>query len=195
MTLDLPTLYTVSIIVIIIVTTVFMIEVASRGRSPVELIWTLAFSGAIGTALFYVAASWNPSLWWFVALGNAASVVTTFAMWNGVRAHDGRRPLLGVTAAVATFTALAALVAGPGGGEWAGGWATLAGTAVGAALGGIAGLRGGLRRHRLGGLLAVVLLIVAVYYTLRTVIFLVAGPYSEVFSQYVGTAQTLVVVL
>lgn len=193
--LDVLTLYTVAFVVILIVTTAFVLEVASRGSSPVDLIWTLAFAGAIGTALFYLGATWSDGLWWFNALGNAASVITTFAMWNGVRADGGRRPLLWVTGVAAALTALAALLPGPEGGDWAGGWAVLIGTAVGAALGGVAGLRGRLRHHRLGGLLSGVLLVVAAYYTLRTVIYFAAGAHSTAFTRYVGTAPTVIVVL
>ncbi|WP_324653519.1 GGDEF domain-containing protein [Georgenia sp. H159] len=192
MNLDVPTLYVAALTVITIITGAFVLEVASRGRSPVDLIWTLAFSAAVGTAVFYL---WGESVWWFNAVGNAASVVTTFAMWNGVRADDGRRPLLGVTAAVASAAALAALVPGAEGGAWAGGWAVLVGTAAGAGLGGVAGLRGRLRHHRLGRALSGVLLAVAVYYGIRTVVYLTAGPESAEFVRYVGTGPTALAVL
>lgn len=195
MTLDVVTLYVVSFVVISIATAVFVLEVAGRGRSSVDVIWTLAFAAAVSTALCYFAAAWSPALWWFVALGNASSVVTTFAMWNGIRAGDGRRPLLGVTGAVAAVTMAAAWLPGPEGGEWAGGWAVLLGTAVGAGLGGVAGLRGRLRGHRLGVLLSGVLLVVSGYYLVRTAIFLTAGPESPVFTRLVGTAPTVLLAL
>lgn len=172
-----------------------MLEVASRGRSAVDHIWTLAFAAAISTGLCYFAAAWSPNLWWFVAVGNASSVGTTFAMWNGIRADDGRRPLLGVTAAAVVLTLGAALVPGPEGGEWAGGPAVLLGTAAGAGLGGIAGLRGRLRAHGLGVLLSGTLLVAAGFYLLRTAIFLGAGPRSRAFTELVGTAPTTLVVL
>lgn len=195
MTLDIVTLHVVSVVVVSIVTAVFVLEVASRGRSPVDHIWTLAFGLAISTALCYFAAAWSPTLWWFVALGNASSVATTFVMWNGIRADDGRRPLLGVTAAAAVLTTGAALLPGPDGGEWAGGWALLLGTGAGAGLGSAAGLRGRLRRHRLGVLLSGVLAVVAGYYLVRAAVFVAAGPESPVFTRLLGTAPTTILVL
>lgn len=191
--LDVMTLYVVAILVITIVTSAFVIEVASRGRSPVDLVWTLALSSAVVTALCYVVAASSESLWFFVGLGNGASVLTTMAMWNGVRADDGRRPFLGVTAAVVTATALAAILPGPDGGEWAGGWATLLGTAAGGLLAGVAALRGRLRHHRLGRLLAGVLLAAGVYYVLRLTVYLSSGPESSTFETYLGTPTTLLV--
>src|SRR5690625_328203 len=182
-------------VVVTIATIAFITEVAARGRSPVDLSWTLACSGAVMTALFYLLAAGSEALWWFVALGNAASVITTFAMWNGVRAFDRRRPLLGVTGAVALVTAVVALLPGPDGAEWAGGWAVLLGTAAGAALAAEAGVRGRLRSHRLGRMLIGVLVAVALYYLLRTAVFLAAGPDSDTFESYLGTGPTVVLVV
>lgn len=193
--LDVLTLYVMAAVVVTIATIAFVIEVAARGRSPVDLIWTLAFGGAVMTALFYLLAAGSDALWWFVALGNAASVITTFAMWNGVRAFDRRHPLLEVTGAAALITAVVALIPGPDGGEWAGGWAVLLGTAAGAALAAVAGVRGRLRSHRLGRMLIGVLTAVALYYLLRTAVFLAAGPDSDTFENYLGTGPTVVLVV
>lgn len=193
--IDTMTLYLVSIIVITIIATIFVVEVASRGRSPVDLLWTLALSSAVATALFYVAATASDTLWWFVALGNASSVVTTMAMWNGIRADDGRRPLLGVTATAATITALAVLVAGPDAGEWAGGWAVLLGTAAGGLLGGAAALRRARLRHRLRPVLGGALLLSGGYYLARLGVYLVQGPDSPAFTGAFGEAMTLIVLL
>lgn len=194
MNLDVSTLQTVSLIVVTIVTVTFVSEVARRGRTPVDLLWTLAFAGAISSALCYQAAASSPTLWWFNALGNASSVVTTFAMWNGTRAADGRRPLLGATAAAAGVAALATLLPGPDGGPWAGGWAVLLGTAAGALLGGASTFRGRLRRHRNGVALGGTLLAVGLYYSVRLVVYLTAGPQSPAFD-VVGTATTTIVAL
>lgn len=193
--LDATTLYSVSILVVSIIATIFVVEVASRGRSPVDLLWTLALSSAVCTALFYLAASSSEALWWFVALGNAFSVVTTMAMWNGLRADDGRRSLLWVTLVAAAVAALATLLAGPDAGEWGGGWAVLLGTAAGGVLGGVAALRGRQRRHRLGVVLGGVLLLAGAYYLVRLVFYLTAGPESRSFAGALGTSPTLLVLL
>lgn len=193
--LDATTLYVVSIVVVSIVATAFVIEVASRGRSPVDLLWTLALSSAVTTGLFYLAASASGTLWWFVALGNASSVVTTMAMWNGIRADDGRRPLLGATVGAAAVAGLATVLAGPDAGEWGGGWAVLLGTAAGGLLGGAAALRGRRMGHRLGPVLGGVLLLVAVYYGARLAVYLTQGPESPTFTGPLGTTTTLLVLI
>lgn len=193
--LDAMTLYVVSIVVVTIIATTFVIEVASRGRSPVDLLWTLALSSAVTTALFYLAASASETLWWFVALGNASSVVTTMAMWSGIRADDGRRPLLGVTLGAAAAAALATLLAGPDAGEWGGGWAVLLGTAAGGLLGGTEALRTLRRRHRLAPLLGGVLLLVGIYYGTRLVVYLAQGTESPVFTGALGTTTTLLMLI
>ncbi|MCM3661619.1 hypothetical protein M3148_11550 [Georgenia satyanarayanai] len=193
--LDATTLYVVSIVVVTIVATTFVVEVASRGRSPVDLLWTLALSSAATTAVFYVAATASGTLWWFVALGNASSVVTTLAMWNGIRADGGRRPLLGVTLGAAAVTALATLLAGPDAGEWGGGWAVLLGTAAGGLLGGVEALRRRWMQHRLGVVLGGVLLLVGVYYSARLAVYLAQGPDSPTFTRALGTSTTLLVLI
>ncbi|WP_454085897.1 hypothetical protein [Georgenia sp. Marseille-Q6866] len=182
--LDAMTLYVVSIVVITLIATAFVIEVASRGRSPVDLLWTLALSSAVTTALFYLAASASETLWWFVALGNASSVVTTLAMWNGIRADDGRRPLLGVTSGFAALAGLAVLPAGP-----------LAPVGAGGRLGGAEAFRGRRMGHRLSPVLGGILLLVGVYYGARLAVYLAQGPDSPTFTGPLGTSTTLLMLI
>lgn len=191
--LDVRTLQIVLIVVVSVIAAVFVAEVARRGRSPVDLVWTLALSAAVAAAMFHLTSDSSQSLWWFVALGNACSVVTTMAMWNGVRADDGRRPLLGVTAAAALLTALVALAAGA---DEVGDvvWVSILGTAAGAILGGAEGLRGRLRSRRPGRALSVALLVAGGYHVLRLVVYLVAGPDSA-FTEFLGPSTTLLVLL
>lgn len=207
MILDEFTLYMVAGAVIFVTAVIFTVEVASGGRSPVDRSWTLAISAALLTGASYGAATQFDGLWWLNAVGNGASVLTTFAMWNGTRAYGGRRPLGGVTAAAVVITVLAHLVHGPDGGPWAGGAFVLVGTAVGAGLAGGSAVRGAsrsspagattihdsLRNSRAGLILTGVLLAVAVYYTVRSAIYLVAGPTADIFVTVLGTANTTLV--
>lgn len=193
MTLDLTTLYLFSGLTLAAVGTIFLLEVARRGATPVDRIWTLALGSALATAVLYAGATTVEALWWSVGLGNGASVLTTFALWSGIRGYDGRRPLMGLSAGVASACALLTLVQGPEAGEWAGGGAMLAATGLGALLAAGAAARGRMRQVSSGPVLIVVLTVVWVYYMLRLVLFLTQGPYSSAFTTYAGTELTTLV--
>lgn len=193
MTLDLDTLYLFSALTIATVLAIFVVEVARRGATPVDRIWTLALGSALSTAILYASAAAVPELWWCVALGNGVSALTTFALWSGIRGYNGRRPLLGVGAAVASFCALATLIQGPEGGAWAAGGAMLAATGVGSLLAASAAARGRMREVPSGPVLVVVLTVVWAYYMLRFGLYLTQGPYSAAFLQYAGTELTTLV--
>lgn len=190
MNLDLTTLYVFSGLVIVAVAAMFILEVVRRGITPVDRIWTLALSSALATAVCYAAAASLPAAWWCVGLGNGASVLTTFAMWSGIRAYNGQRPLLGVGATLAAVVALVAVVQGPAAGEWAGGGAMIAGTGVGALLAAATAARGRMRLTPSGPVLAGVLTMVWLYYIVRLTLFLTQGPYSTAFRTYAGTELT-----
>ncbi|PFG39095.1 GGDEF domain-containing protein [Georgenia soli] len=196
MSLDMTTLLVVSSLVITVTSVLFISEAWARNADEVDRLWSLAFAAALTTGLSYLASAIVPALWWANAVGNAASVLTTFAMWNGIRVLTGHRSFLAVSWAAGVLAALAVLVAGPDGGPWAGGGVMLAGTAVGAVLGGLAVLRSEAWRIRAGVLLGAILLAAGLFYGFRLVLFLVAGPEYAAFRMYAGTeVTTLFVVL
>ncbi|MPV37977.1 GGDEF domain-containing protein [Georgenia subflava] len=195
MILDLTTVQAVAAVVVLTSSVVFLSEVWARDGDTVDRLWSMAFLAAVATGVAYLAATIDPALWWANAVGNGASVLTTFAMWSGVRAHLGRRPLVEVSLAAAVVALLATVVQGPDGGPWAGGIVVLLGTAAGGLLGGAALVRGGAVRLRAAVLLAVVLITAGVFYAVRAVVYLVAGPESAAFRLYLGTEVTTVVVV
>lgn len=193
MTLDLATLYLFSGLTLAAVGAMFLLEVARRGATPVDRIWTLALGAALATAVLYAGAATVPELWWCVGLGNGASALTTFALWSGIRGYSGHRPLLGLSLAVASACALVTLVQGPAAGEWAGGGAMLVATGAGSFLAAAAAARGRMRHVSSGPVLVVVLTVVWLYYAVRLVLFLTQGPYSTTFTTYAGTELTTLV--
>ncbi|WP_043501649.1 GGDEF domain-containing protein [Georgenia sp. SUBG003] len=196
MTLDLTTLLVLSSLVITITSVLFITEAWSRDADEVDRLWSLAFAAGLTTELTYLATALVPELWWANAIGNAGSVMTTFAIWNGIRALAGRRSLFEISAAAAVLAALAVLVAGPDGGPWGGGSVMLAGSALGALLGGAAVVRSPARRIRAGVFLGALVSAAGLFYAFRLVLFVLAGPESAVFRTYAGTeVATLFVVL
>jgi diguanylate cyclase len=196
MTLDMTTLLVVSSLVIAVTSVLFIVEAWNRDGDEVDRLWSLAFAAALTTGLSYIASAAVPELWWANAVGNAGSVLTTSAMWNGIRVLSGRRSLVQLSIGAAAVAALAVVLVGPDGGAWAGGAVMLAGTALGALLGGVAILRSPARGIRAGVLLGTVLLSAGAFYAFRLVVFLAAGPEFALFRTYAGTeVSTLFVVL
>lgn len=197
MNLDMTTLLVVSSLVITVTSVLFIVEARSRDGDEVDRLWSLAFAAALTTGLSYLASAVVPELWWANAVGNVGSVLTTGAMWNGIRALQGRRSLVQVSAGAAGLAGLVVVVAGPDGGAWAGGAVMLAGTALGALAGGATILSSGPeRRIRAAVLLGTVLVVAGVFYAFRLVVFVAVGPESLLFRTYAGTeVSTLVVVL
>jgi hypothetical protein len=146
-------------------------------------LWAAAFLGGIFTVLCYLVWAVDPSAFVAVAIGNAGFVSTAAFLWLGARAFNGRRlrAAAWTTAAVAAVVLLTALLAGPDGGDWAGAVPLFLGNALLAALGAVETRRGVLAERWSAVGLTVVLLIESVWFTVRTVVFLVAGPDSDLF--------------
>ncbi|MEE6274208.1 GGDEF domain-containing protein [Georgenia wangjunii] len=193
MTLDVPTLLVFSAVIVMTSSGMFLAEAWARIGQEVDRLWSIAFASAMTTAVAYLATAVEPDLWWINAIGNATSVLTVWAMWCGIRAHERRSSRIALAFLVAGVTAVAVLVEGPDGGSWAGGVVVLVGTALGALGASAAILRGSLRSSRPGALLAMILALAGGYYTLRTFIFITAGPTSEIFVTYLGTAPSTII--
>jgi diguanylate cyclase len=195
MILDTLTLLIVAALVITTSSGMFVAEAWVRTGDLVDRLWTLAFAAAITTALAYAVATLAADQWWVTAVGNGTSVLCVWAMWSGIRAYQRRPSRVVVAFAVALLAVAAVLVEGPDGGAWAGGAVTLGGTAAGALAGGIALLRGQVRTGRAALVLAVILLLGGLFYSVRSVVFVLAGPESPGFRQYLGTEVTTLVTI
>ncbi|RWZ68438.1 GGDEF domain-containing protein [Labedella populi] len=187
MMLDTGTLMVMSALVTILAGASFILNTSIQRIDLVSRLWTVAFTNGMLASLAYGFDAISPGLWVTVAVGNAAVTAAVGFVWAGCRAYNGRRPWLVVVVVVTVAVAAAVVVRGPEGGEWAGGWAMLAGVGLFALLAGVEGLTGQMRSRVNARLLAVVMLVIAGFYLARCAVFLLYGPYSDLFRAYFGT--------
>ncbi|WP_308467833.1 GGDEF domain-containing protein [Rathayibacter soli] len=194
-TLDVPTLFIASALVVTLTAVMFVIDSLGRGEDTVGRLWSLAYVAATTTTFAYLLSSVYPPMWWGIPLGNGAAVLGFGAIWSGARRFNDRRILLWVVLIVAAGVALVPLMEGPHGGYWAGAdvmfWAM-------AAFGLLAGVE--CLRPRLLGLngarfLGVLMLLSGLYYLGRVIFLYLLGPNSPVFTTFFGSAVTALVLV
>ncbi|MEU2198698.1 hypothetical protein [Isoptericola sp. NPDC019482] len=195
--LDETTLLVVTPVVLVVVSTLYVVGVVRRPRADVvDRCWTLTFLAAIVTTFAYLASGASAAAWWATSLGNGAFVLSLGAIWSGARARAGRRSLLWVVTASAAVVALAALVDGPDGGPWAGGLPYLLGVAGWSLLAAVEFLgrsgRGG-RPAPEATALGITCAAAGAYYAARAVVFAAGGPGSVAFERWFSTTTTTLV--
>ncbi|MEA4945559.1 MAG: hypothetical protein VB080_14120 [Propionicimonas sp.] len=198
MMVDQVTMSLVTAVVVIVAGVLFLIETIVHQASPAARIWTAAFLAGILTSFCYLVWALDvPGAWVATSIGNAAFVLSMGSLWLGCRRfneHPVRLSGIVVGAAVAA-TALAALLAGPGGGDWAGAAVMFWSIGILAALGTVESRRGVLGKQSLAAAITVVLGLAAVYYLARAVVFLAAGPGSVLFERWFDTANTSILTI
>jgi len=190
MLLDGPTLQMMSGLIVILCGVSFIFNTALNRNDPPGQLWSLAFVAGMMVAVGYGVYIVSPDAWWAIAFANTVLVITVGALWAGSRVYNGRSSRFLVVGGLALVIGVVTLLPGPNGGEWAGAgplWLVVA--ALGG-LGGCEALRGRLRRNVNGRVLSIVLFIVALFYALRGITFLLAGPDSDVFRTYFGSGTT-----
>ncbi|MFE5307211.1 hypothetical protein [Isoptericola sp. NPDC056605] len=195
--LDETTLLVVTPVVLLVVSTLYVVGVVRRTRTDVvDRCWTLTFLAAIVTTFAYLAGGASSATWWATGLGNGAFVLSLGAIWAGARARAGRRSLLWVVATSAVVVALAALVDGPDGGAWAGGIAYLLGVAAWSMLAAVELLgRAGpaARRAPEAAALGFTCAVASAFYAARAVVFAAGSPTSPTFERWFPTTTTTLV--
>jgi len=192
MTLDLLSLQVMTAVVVNVSGIIYIAGTVIRRDEGASRIWSLAFlSGMVCTMAYLVWAS-ERSAWWAVAVGNAAFVGVTAAVWLGCRSYNGRgmswAAWVSVAGVLAAFAGV--LAAGPDGGDWAGALEMFVALAVFAAAGCLESLRGELFRTRTAWALAFVLGAQSVYFVVRTVALSVWGPDTPFFQAWLSTIPT-----
>jgi diguanylate cyclase (GGDEF)-like protein len=185
-TIDTQTMLLIQGAVVAVCSIAFMLHVLGRNNRTART-WTIAYISGILSGLAHAIWGFTADSWWAVGIANAAFVLTMAALWVGCRQFNNRPSLLWVALTATGVTAVAALLEGPAGGDWAGAEVTFVMLAAFAALSGIETLRGLLRRNYSGRVLPVVFFGTALFYGVRTVIFIVDGPDGDIFQNYVGT--------
>jgi diguanylate cyclase (GGDEF)-like protein len=193
--LDLQTLLIASGMVVAICGVSFVGNTVFGRNDPPGRLWSAAFIAGILTTISFAIWGAEPSAWWAIVVGNASLVLSMGCVWAGSRIFNGRPPRLLVVLGGSILAAVAAAVESPEGGDWAGGFIFLLGVSVYAALSGAESLRGRMRRNLNARILAILMLIVSLYYGSRAVVFLVATPDSDLFQGVFGTAQTTFVTI
>jgi diguanylate cyclase (GGDEF)-like protein len=191
--LDTQTLLYASGLVVATAGIAFVLNTILRRDSISSRLWSLGFISGMLATIAYAVWGYAPDLWWIVSIGNGALSFAVAAMWSGFRTYNSRASLLWVAGLGALVVGLAVLIEGPDGGSWAGGAAMFLAIATFAALASVETLRGILRRSINARILTVVFGAVALYYVVRTVVFLVYGETSEEFLQGFGTATTTLI--
>jgi diguanylate cyclase len=193
--LDVPTLFIASALVVTLTGILFVVDTLSRGEDVVGRLWSLAYIAAIVTTLSYLMSTVYTQIWWGIPLGNGAAVLGFGAIWAGARRFNDRRMLLPVILAAPAIVAFVPLVQGPAGGYWAG--ADVMFWAMGAfgILTGVECLRPRLLSFQNARFLSVVMLLSGVYYLVRVVFFYLSGPNSKFFSTFFGSGITSLILV
>lgn len=180
-------------VVVIVAGVMYLMETLTHAASAAARIWSVSFlSGILTTFCYLVWSVGVTGTWIAVAIGNAAFVLSIGCLWLGCR-HFNERPVRVPEVAVAILTvavALAAAAAGPAGGDWAGAWSMFIGIAVFAALGAVESRRGVMGRQSVAVPVTAVMVLVMVYYTARTIVFLTMGAEDPLFTIWFGTPMT-----
>lgn len=183
MSLDLDTVLVMTALVVVVSGIVFVAETIIRRDDGAGRIWAAAFLSGPVAMLSFIVSAYAPSVWWSIAVGNAAYVTTLSTMWLGCRKYNGRRmgwaTIVVVLAAV--VTAAVALAPGRDGGEWAGARTLLGLLAVFGLLGCAECLRGELKATRTAWALAGALGLLGAFDLARFVVFALGGPENPVF--------------
>lgn len=192
MTLDPITQAIMTALVVMVAGVIFISETLLRREEGAGQVWALSYLAAMLTTIAYLGWSANPEMWWSVAVGNMTFVAATGLMWLGCVRFNGKlSPLYtGIVVAASLAAFVTVVVEGANGGAWAGAEILFIGIALFAAAGAVETMRGALGANMNARILAFVLAIQAIYYTVRTVALFVLGAESVNFNQWFGTEIT-----
>ncbi|WP_460794996.1 diguanylate cyclase domain-containing protein [Microbacterium sp. GXF0217] len=197
MEFDLVTVSALTSLVVVVAGVVFIAETLLREDDIVSRLWSLAFLSGILTSLAYMIWALAPQTWWAVAIGNAAFVASGGFMWLGCRAFNDRAigwPL-GVVGFLTAAACVTVIIEGPDGGAWAGANVMFVSLFVLPGAAAIEALRGQLGRIKTTLGFTLVLGMQSLYYLGRTIVSLVFGTDSDVFTTWWGTVSTSIVTI
>lgn len=190
MVLDVLSLQMAASLVIVVSAVMYLLDTLMLKDALPGRLWATAFLSGVFSAVAYLVWIAVPGAFIAVALGNGAFVAATAFIWLGSVAFNGRplRVPVVVTAVALVGVVISALVEGSRAGDWAGAVPLFLANALFAVLGAIETRRGAIARRWSAAGLTVIMGIEAVWFSLRTVVFLAQGPDSEVFQTYFGTS-------
>jgi len=189
MNFDLSTASLMTALVANVAGAVFIVDTLLRRDDAAGRIWAVAFLSGMATTIAYSMWAAGTGGAVSIALGNALFVNTTGCMWLGSRRFNDRRLPVAATIVVVIDVAVAGavLVEGPDGGDWAGWLAMGIGLVVLSAFAAAETLRRPMGRFGTSLVLAVVFVAEGLFYLVRSIVFVVAGPESELFLTFFGS--------
>lgn len=188
--IDETTVLIMSGLLTILCAVIFVLNSAFGRQDGVGLFWSAGLLFAIGSSLSFALFGLDPSMWWGNAAGNAMLAVGMGCVWMGIRSFNGRPLHMWIVFVVGAIAFVATFFDSPRDNEWAGAPVSWLGII---AFTGMAAVECFSRRlsHRINGrILAVVVGIEAIFYSVRFVIFMTSGAQSSVFHVWFGTAAT-----
>lgn len=194
MGLDVFTVSVMTAVVVLVAGTLFLLETFLRKDEAVGRIWALSFLAGMLTSVAYTIWALDPTSVWPIALGNAAFVSSAGCMWLGCRRFNERPiPIAASAVAGGAIVTFAAASLDAASGDWAGAFVMFVLIALFAGVGAGESFSGEMRRNRNAVGLAIVLAAEGLYYLVRTIVFVVRGPESDLFRTWFSTEVTSVV--
>jgi len=190
MDIDTTSLLVAAGVVVAVSGVTFILSTALGRNERYGRLWSIAFIAGMLETIATVVWGSSPNGWWAGPASNGALVLAIGLMWSGCREYNGRLALAWVPVVGSAAVTLGGLLEGPDAGYWAGAALSYVGIVVFAALAAIETVRGILRRSADARVLTLVFGIVSVYYSVRLVVFLAAGPTDTLFTVYFGTTTT-----
>ncbi|NYD67320.1 hypothetical protein [Agromyces atrinae] len=182
----------IALIVVCACAGAFVVQVRRTTRSPSRGLWWAAFSAAAFASIASALMIFLGHEWWIVAASNGFMAAAVGLYWSGARAFNGRPAMLEITVPLSLAVFIVSALPSPSGVEWAGAPLRFGTIVVFSVLVAVEALRRPLRRVRASFIVAAALLVQAVYSAARLVVFLVAGPESDVFTSIFSTFATTV---
>ncbi|MBN9214490.1 MAG: diguanylate cyclase [Microbacterium sp. SCN 70-200] len=198
MTLDEYTAAFMTALVGAVASIAFILETVIRRDTGPGRLWATGYFCGLSATLAYAAWAAGVGGTFAIAVGNVMFVLVPGFVWLGSRQFSDRAlrtpAVVVAVGAVATFAAALIDAAQPDG--W-GGWPVMAASLVVLFIAAaVEALRAPLRLIRSSWAFAAVLLAAALFYAVRLMVFVIAGPESAVFQQWFGpTAANIVTVV
>ncbi|MBZ4486526.1 hypothetical protein LQ938_06900 [Microbacterium sp. cx-55] len=189
MNFDLATASLMTAFVANVAGVLFIVDTLLRRDDAAGRIWAIAFLSGMATTVAYALWASGAGGVVAIAIGNALFVNTTGCMWLGSRKFNERRmgPAAIVVVLAGILVAAAVLAEGSSGGDWAG-WLVMGLSLVGfAALAAVETTRYPMGRIGTARVLTAVLAVECVFYLARSIVFVTAGPDSDLFQVWFGS--------
>lgn len=192
MVVDTLSISIMTALVVVVAGVTFIVETFLRKDEGVGRVWALSFLSGMLTTISYLVWAIEPDAWVAVAVGNAAFVAQPGFLWLGCRRFNASSNAVSgsLVAAAAALAFAAVIAAGPDGGDWAGIYVVFVSIIGFSLAGAFETFRGRLGTVTNAKVLAIVLMLEALYFLGRLLVSLAGGFESPLFVTYFGVVPT-----